>query len=152
MDKQFSTSIVVVVLLFGFAISLSAHNYGKPYQPFRPYQRETAEVEPATMPAAQMSCNIGATSAYMLPTSLPQGDIYEPFTASAPSGATPRRTNGPGQGGTGETDTKNPALVTPIGDGIGFLLMMGLLYMMLKYVLKHIKNSTLLTKCHQMIE
>ena len=151
MDKQLSTSIVLAVLLFGFAISLSAQNYGKPYQPFRPYQGG-AEVEFATMPTAKMSGNIGGPSAYTSATALPQGEIYEPFTASAPSGATPRRTNGPGQGGTGETDTKNPELVTPIGDGIGFLLMMGLLYMMLKCVLKHVKNSTFLTKCHQMIE
>ena len=149
MDKQLSTSIVVVVLLFGFAISLSAHNYGKPYQPFRPYQRGMAEVKPATMPTAKMSGNIGATSAYRLPTYLPQVYIYEPFTASTPSGTPPRRA--PGSGGTGQTDTKNPALL-PIGDGIGFLLMMGLLYMMLKYVLKHVKSSTFLTKCHQMIE
>lgn len=151
MDKQLTTSIVLAVLLFGFAVSLSAQNYGKPYQPFRPYKRGMAEVEFATMPTAQISGNIGATSAYMLTTSMPQGEIYEPFTASTPSGATPRRSSGPGGGGTGKTDTENPGL-QPIGDGIGFLLMMGLLYMMLKYVLKHVKNSTFLTKCHQMIE
>ena len=151
MDKQLTTSIVLAVLLFGFAVSLSAQNYGKPYQPFRPYKRGMAEVEFATMPTAQIAGNIGATSAYMLTTSMPQGEIYEPFTASAPSGATPRRSPGPGGGGTGKTDTENPGL-QPIGDGIGFLLMMGLLYMMLKYVLKHVKNSTFLTKCHQMIE
>lgn len=149
MDKRLTTSIVLAVLLFGFAVSLSAQNYGKPYQPFRPYERGMEEVELATMPTAQISRNIGATSAYMLTTSLPQGDIYEPFTASTPSGATPRRA--PGDGGTGKTDTENPGLL-PIGDGIGFLLMMGLLYIMLKYVLKHVKNSTFLTKCHQMIE
>lgn len=149
MDKQLTTSIVLAVLLFGFAVSLSAQNYGKPYQPFRPYKRGMAEVEFATMPTAQISGNIGATSAYMLTTSMPQGDIYEPFTASTPSGATPRRS--PGGGGTGKTDVDNPGL-QPIGDGIGCLLMMGLLYMMLKYVLKHVKNSTFLTKCHQMIE
>ena len=149
MDKQLSTSIVLAVLLFGFAISLSAQNYGKPYQPFRPYQRGMAEVKLATMPTAQMSGNIGGSSAYMSATSLPQVYIYEPFTASTPSGTPPRRA--PGAGGTGQTDTKNPALL-PIGDGIGFLLMMGLLYMMLKYVLKHVKSSTFLTKCHQMIE
>ena len=151
MDKQLSTSIVLAVLLLGFTVSLSAQNYGKPYQPSRPYKRGMAEVEFATMPTAQISGNIGATSAYMLTTSMPQGDIYEPFTASTPSGATPRRSSGPGSGSTGKTDTKNPGL-QPIGDGIGFLLMMGLLYMMLKYVLKHVKNSTFLTKCHQMIE
>ena len=151
MDKQLTTSIVVVVFLFGFAISLSAQNYGKPYQPVRPYQRQMAEVEFATMPTAKMSDNIGGSSAYMSATAMPQGEIYEPFTASTPSGATPRRSNGPGSGGTDKTDTKNPALL-PIGDGIGFLLMMGLLYMMLKYVLKHVKSSTFLTKCHQMIE
>ena len=151
MDKQLSTSIVLAVLLLGFAISLSAQNYGKPYQPSRPYKRGMAEMELATMPTAQISGNIGATSAYMLTTSMPQGDIYEPFTASTPSGATPRRSPGPGGGGTGKTDTENPGL-QPIGDGIGCLLMMGLLYMMLKYVLKHVKNSTFLTKCHQMIE
>ena len=152
MDKQLTTSIVLAVLLFGFAVSLSAQNYGKPYQPFRPYKRGMAEMELATMPTAQISGNIGATSAYMLTTSMPQGDIYEPFTASTPSGATPRRS--PGSGGSGtdsKTDKENPGL-QPIGDGIGFLLMMGLLYMMLKYVLKHVKNSTFLTKCHQMIE
>lgn len=149
MDKQLSTSIVLAVLLFGFAISLSAQNYGKPYQPFRPYQGG-AEVEFATMPTAKMSNNIGGSSAYMSATAMPQGEIYEPFTASTPSGAPPRRA--PGEGGTDKTDIKNPALETPIGDGIGFLLMMGLLYMMLKYVLKHVKNSTFLTKCHQMIE
>ena len=152
MDKQLSTSIVLAVLLFGCAISLSAQNYGKPYQPSRPYQRGMAEVEFATMPTAKMSGNIGGSSAYMSATAMPQGEIYEPFTASTPSGATPRRANGPGSGGTGQTDTKDPALETPIGDGIGFLLMMGLLYMMLKCVLKHVKNSTFLTKCHQMIE
>lgn len=151
MDKQLTTSIVLAVLLLGFAVSLSAQNYGKPYQPFRPYKRGMTEMEFATMPTAQISGNIGATSAYMLTTSLPQGDIYEPFTASTPSGATPRRASGPGSGGTGKTDTENPGL-QPVGDGIGFLLMMGLLYMMLKYVLKHVKNSTFLTKCHQMIE
>ncbi len=151
MDKQLSTSIVLAVLLFGFAISLSAQNYGKPYQPSRPYQRGMAEVEFATMPTAKMSGNIGGSSAYMSATSMPQGEIYEPFTASTPSGATPRRSSGPGSGGTGKTDTENPGL-QPIGDGIGCLLMMGLLYMMLKYVLKHVKNSTFLTKCHQMIE
>ena len=151
MDKQLTTSIVLAVLLLGFAVSLSAQNYGKPYQPSRPYKRGMAEVEFATMPTAQISGNIGATSAYMLTTSMPQGDIYEPFTASTPSGATPRRSPGPGGGGTGKTDTENPGL-QPIGDGIGFLLMMGLLYMMLKDVLKHVKNSTFLTKCHQMIE
>ena len=150
MDKQLSTSIVLAVLLFGCAISLSAQNYGKPYQPFRPYQGG-AEVEFATMPTAKMSDNIGGSSAYMSATSMPQGEIYEPFTASTPSGAGPRRANGPGSGGTGQTDTKSPALL-PIGDGIGFLLMMGLLYMILKYVLKHVKSSTFLTKCHQMIE
>ena len=151
MDKQLTTSIVVVVFLFGFAISLSAQNYGNPYQPSRPYQRGMAEVEFATMPTAKMSGNIGGSSAYMSATAMPQGEIYEPFTASTPSGATPRRANGPGSGGTDKTDTKNPALL-PIGDGIGFLLMMALLYMMLKCVLKHVKNSTFLTKCHQMIE
>ncbi len=151
MDKQLSTSIVLAVLLFGFAISLSAQNYGKPYQPSRPYQRGMAEVEFATMPTAKMSGNIGGSSAYMSATAMPQGEIYEPFTASTPSGATPRRSSGPGGGGTGKTDTENPGL-QPIGDGIGCLLMMGLLYMMLKYVLKHVKNSTFLTKCHQMIE
>ena len=152
MDKQLSTSIVLAVLLFGCAISLSAQNYGTPYQPFRPYQGG-AEVEFATMPTAKMSGNIGGSSAYMSATAMPQGEIYEPFTASAPSGATPRRSYGPGGGNNNEeTDTKNPALETPIGDGIGFLLMMGLLYMMLKCVLKHVKNSTFLTKCHQMIE
>ena len=152
MDKQLTTSILLAVLLFGYAVSLSAQNYGKPYQPFRPYKRGMAEMELATMPRAQISGNIGATSAYMLTTSMPQGDIYEPFTASTPSGATPRRS--PGSGGSGEgskTDKENPGL-QPIGDGIGFLLIMGLLYMMLKYVLKHVKNSTFLTKCHQMIE
>lgn len=149
MDKQLTTSIVLAVLLFGYAVSLSAQNYGKPYQPFRPYKRGMAEMELATMPRAQISGNIGATSAYMLTTSMPQGDIYEPFTASTPSGATPRRVLG--GGGTDKTDTENPGL-QPIGDGIGFLLIMGLLYMMLKYVLKHVKNSTFLTKCHQMIE
>lgn len=151
MDKQLTTSIVLAVLLFGFAISLSAQNYGKPYQPSRPYQRGMAEVEFATMPTAKMSGNIGGSSAYMSATAMPQGEIYEPFTASTPSGATPRRSSGPGGGGTGKTDTENPGL-QPIGDGIGCLLMMGLLYMMLKYVLKHVKNSTFLTKCHQMIE
>ena len=151
MDKQLSTSIVLAVLLFGFAVSLSAQNYGKPYQPFRPYKRGMAEVEFATMPTAKMSGNIGGSSAYMSATAMPQGEIYEPFTASTPSGATPRRSSGPGGGGTGKTDTENPGL-QPIGDGIGCLLMMGLLYMMLKYVLKHVKNSTFLTKCHQMIE
>lgn len=151
MDKQLSTSIVLAVLLFGFAISLSAQNYGEPYQPFRPYQGGMEEVEFATMPTAKMSNNIGGSSAYMSATAMPQGEIYEPFTASTPSGVGPRRSYGPGSGGTGQTDTKNPALL-PIGDGIGFLLMMGLLYMMLKYVLKHVKNSTFLTKCHQMIE
>lgn len=149
MDKQLTTSIVLAVLLFGFAVSLSAQNYGKPYQPFRPYKRGMAEMEFATMPTAQISGNIGATSAYMPTTSMPQGEIYEPFTASTPSGATPRRS--PGSGGTGKTDTENPGL-QPIGDGIGFLLIMGLLYMMLKYVLKHVKNSTFLTKYHQMIK
>ncbi len=151
MDKQLTTSILLAVLLFGYAVSLSAQNYGKPYQPFRPYKRGMAEMELATMPRAQISGNIGATSAYMLTTSLPQGDIYEPFTASTPSGATPRRSSGPGGGGKDKTDNENPGL-QPIGDGIGFLLIMGLLYMMLKYVLKHVKNSTFLTKCHQMIE
>ena len=148
MDKQLTTSILLAVLLFGYAVSLSAQNYGKPYQPFRPYKRGMAEMEFATMPRAQISGNIGATSAYMPTTSLPQGDIYEPFTASTPSGATPRRS--PGSGGDDKTNKPNPEL--PIGDGIGFLLIMGLLYMMLKYVLKHVKNSTFLTKCHQMIE
>ena len=149
MDKQLTTSILLAVLLFGYAVSLSAQNYGKPYQPFRPYKRGMAEMELATMPRAQISGNIGATSAYMPTTSMPQGEIYEPFTASTPSGATPCRA--PGTGGTGKTDVVNPEL-QPIGDGIGFLLIMGLLYMMLKYVLKHVKNSTFLTKCHQMIE
>ena len=153
MDKQLTTSILLAVLLFGYAVSLSAQNYGKPYQPFRPYKRGMAEMELATMPRAQISGNIGATSAYMLTTSLPQGDIYEPFTASTPSGATPRRSPGSGGSGTGsKTDNPNPGLQPPIGDGVGFLLIMGLLYMMLKYVLKHVKNSTFLTKCHQMIE
>ena len=152
MDKQLTTSILLAVLLFGYAVSLSAQNYGKPYQPFRPYKRGMAEMELATMPTAQISGNIGATSAYMLTTSMPQGDIYEPFTASTPSGAGPRRSSGgPGGGGKDKTDKENPGL-QPIGDGIGCLLMMGLLYMMLKYVLKHVKNSTFLTKCHQMIE
>ena len=149
MDKQLTTSILLAVLLFGYAVSLSAQNYGKPYQPFRPYKRGMAEMEFATMPRAQISGNIGATSAYMLTTSMPQGDIYEPFTASTPSGATPRRA--PGPGGEDETNNPNPGL-QPIGDGVGFLLIMGLIYMMLKYVLKHVKNSTFLTKCHQMIE
>ena len=155
MDKQLTTSIVLAVLLFGYAVSLSAQNYGKPYQPFRPYKRGMAEMELATMPTAQISGNIGATSAYMLTTSMPQGEIYEPFTASTPSGATPCRAPGSGGSGSGsQTDVDNPGLQqpTPIGDGIGFLLIMGLLYMMLKYVLKHVKNSTFLTKCHQMIE
>ena len=139
MDKQLTTSILLAVLLFGYAVSLSAQNYGKPYQPFRPYKRGMAEMELATLPRAQISGNIGATSAYMLTTSMPQGDIYEPFTASTPSGAGPRRSlDG---GGTGKTDVDNPGL-QPIGDGIGFLLIMGLLYMMLKYVLKHVKNIT----------
>lgn len=151
MNKRLTKSVSMLLLVAGCAISLSAQNYGKPYQPFRPYKRGMTEMEFATMPTAQISGNIGATSAYMLTTSLPQGDIYEPFTASTPSGATPRRASGPGSGGTGKTDTENPGL-QPIGDGIGFLLMMGLLYMMLKYVLKHVKNSTFLTKCHQMIE
>lgn len=144
-------SVSMLLLVAGCALPLSAQNYGKPYQPFRPYKRGMAEMELATMPTAQMSGNIGATSAYMLTTSLPQGDIYEPFTASTPSGATPRRSSGPGGGGTGKTDVDNPGL-QPIGDGIGFLLMMGLLYMMLKYVLKHVKNSTFLTKCQKKIE
>ena len=151
MDKQLSTSIVLAVLLFGCAISLSAQNYANPYQPFRPYQRGMAEVEFATMPTAKMSGNIGGSSTYKSTTAMLHGVLYEPFTASTPSGAGPRRANGPGSGGTGQTDTKNPALL-PIGDGIGFLLMMGVLYMMLKCVLKHVKNSTFLTKCHQMIE
>lgn len=151
MNMRLTKSISMLLLVAGCALPLSAQNYGKPYQPFRPYKRGMTEMEFATMPTAQISGNIGATSAYMLTTSLPQGDIYEPFTASTPSGATPRRASGPGSGGTGKTDTENPGL-QPVGDGIGFLLMMGLLYMMLKYVLKHVKNSTFLTKCHQMIE
>lgn len=149
MNMRLTKSVSMLLLMAGCALPLSAQNYGKPYQPFRPYKRGMAEVELATMPTAQISGNIGATSAYMLTTSMPQGDIYEPFTASTPSGATPRRS--PGGGGTGKTDVDNPGL-QPIGDGIGCLMMMGLLYMMLKYVLKHVKNSTFLTKCHQMIE
>lgn len=149
MNIRLTKSVSMLLLVAGCALPLSAQNYGKPYQPFRPYKRGMAEMEFATMPTAQISGNIGATSAYMLTTSLPQGDIYEPFTASTPSGATPRRS--PGGGGTGKTDVDNPGL-QPVGDGIGFLLMMGLLYMMLKYVLKYVKNSTFLTKCHQMIE
>lgn len=151
MNMRLTKSVSMLLLVAGCAISLSAQNYGKPYQPFRPYERGMEEVELATMPTAQMSGNIGATSDYMMTTSLPQGEIYEPFTTSTPSGAGPRRANGPGGGGTGTTDTPDPGLL-PIGDGIGFLLMMGLLYMILKYVLKHVKSSTLLTKCHQMIE
>lgn len=150
MNMRLTKSVSMLLLVAGCAISLSAQNYGKPYQPFRPYERGMEEVELATMPTAQMSGNIGATSDYMMTTSLPQGEIYEPFTTSTPSGAGPRRS--PGGGGTDKTDEKNPALETPIGDGIGFLLMMGLLYMMLKYVLKHVKSSTLLTKYHQMIK
>lgn len=149
MNMRLTKSVSMLLLMAGCALPLSAQNYGKPYQPFRPYKRGMAEVELATMPTAQISGNIGATSAYMLTTSMPQGDIYEPFTASTPSGATPRRS--PGGGGTGKTDVDNPGL-QPIGDGIGCLMMMGLLYMMLKYVLKYVKNSTFLTKCHQMIE
>lgn len=149
MNMRLTKSVSMLLLVAGCALPLSAQNYGKPYQPFRPYKRGMAEMELATMPTAQISGNIGATSAYMLTTSMPQGDIYEPFTASTPSGATPRRS--PGGGGTDKTDKENPGL-QPIGDGIGCLLMMGLLYMMLKYVLKHVKNSTFLTKCHQMIE
>ena len=151
MNMRLTKSVSMLLLVAGCALPLSAQNYGKPYQPFRPYKRGMAEMELATMPTAQISGNIGATSAYMLTTSMPQGDIYEPFTASTPSGATPRRS--PGSGGSGEgskTDVPPPDI--PVGDGIGFLLMMGLLYMMLKYVLKHVKNSTFLTKCHQMIE
>lgn len=135
MNMRLTKSVSMLLLVAGCALPLSAQNYGKPYQPFRPYKRGMAEMELATMPTAQISGNIGATSAYMLTTSMPQGDIYEPFTASTPSGATPRRS--PGGGGTGKTDVDNPGL-QPIGDGIGFLLMMGLLYMMLKYVLKHV--------------
>ena len=149
MNMRLTKSVSMLLLVAGCALPLSAQNYGKPYQPFRPYKRGMAEMELATMPRAQISGNIGATSAYMLTTSMPQGEIYEPFTASTPSGATPCRA--PGTGGTGKTDVVNPGL-QPIGDGIGFLLIMGLLYMMLKYVLKHVKNSTFLTKCHQMIE
>ena len=115
MDKQLTTSILLAVLLFGYAVSLSAQNYGKPYQPFRPYKRGMAEMELATMPRAQISGNIGATSAYMLTTSMPQGDIYEPFTASTPSGATPRRS--PGGGSTDKTDVP-PPVITPVGDGL----------------------------------
>ena len=117
MNMRLTKSVSMLLLVAGCALPLSAQNYGKPYQPFRPYKRGMAEVELATM--------------------------------STPSGATPRRS--PGGGGTGKTDVDNPGL-QPIGDGIGFLLMMGLLYMMIKYVLKHVKNSTFLTKCHQMIE
>lgn len=149
MNMRLTKSVSMLLLVAGCAISLSAQNYGKPYQPFRPYERGMEEVELATMPTAQMSGNIGATSDYMMTTSLPQGEIYEPFTTSTPSGAGPHRA--PGGGVTDKTETENPALL-PIGDGIGFLLMMGLLYMILKYVLKHVKSSTLLTKCHQMIE
>lgn len=149
MNMRLIKSVSMLLLVAGCAISLFAQNYGKPYQPFRPYKGGMAEVEFATMPTAQMSGNIGATSDYMMTTSLPQEDIYEPFTTSTPSGAGPHRA--PGAGGTGKTDTENPALL-PIGDGIGFLLMMGLLYMILKYVLKHVKSSTLLTKYHQMIK
>lgn len=150
MNMRLTKSVSMLLLVAGCALPLFAQNYGKPYQPFRPYKRGMAEMEFAIMPKAQISGNIGATSAYMPTTSMPQGEIYEPFTASTPSGATPRRSSGPGGGGTDKTDKENPTL--PIGDGIGFLLIMGLLYMMLKYVLKHVKNSTFLTKCHQMIE
>lgn len=140
MDKQLTTSILLAVLLFGYAVSLSAQNYGKPYQPFRPYKRGMAEMELATMPKAQISGNIGATSAYMLTTSMPQGDIYEPFTASTPSGATPRRA--PGSGGTDKPDVPPPD-IAPVGDGLVALLLFAILFAVGKGVAMRAKNRAL---------
>lgn len=142
MDKQLTTSILLAVLLFGYAVSLSAQNYGKPYQPFRPYKRGMAEMELATMPRAQISGNIGATSAYMLTTSMPQGEIYEPFTASTPSGATPRRSSGPGSGGKDQTDVPPPD-IAPVGDGLVALLLFAILFAVGKGVAMRAKKRAL---------
>ena len=138
MNMRLTKSVSMLLLVAGCALPLSAQNYGKPYQPFRPYKRGMAEVEFATMPTAQISGNIGATSAYMLTTSLPQGDIYEPFTASTPSGATPRRSLG--GGGTGKTDVDNPGL-QPIGDGLGALLLFAILFAVGKGVAMRAKKK-----------
>lgn len=143
MKMRLTKSVSMLLLVAGCALPLSAQNYGKPYQPFRPYKRGMAEMELATMPRAQISGNIGATSAYMLTTSMPQGDIYEPFTASTPSGATPRRSPGSGGSGEGSKTDVPPPDIAPVGDGLVALLLFVILFAVGKGVAMRAKKRAL---------
>ena len=116
--------------------SVTGQTFGTTYQ-----SSGFTSYEPVTMPAASMSGSVGASQMYMGTTSLPQSEISEPFAASSPSCGL-RKVGGPGGGGSGGTDVKDPD-IAPVGDGLVALLLFAILFAVGKGVAMRAKKRAL---------